>query len=75
MVRNLGEEVKVGIKRYAAAHERSLEEGARDILCHAVKDESVRVGSLIAARFRKVGLRQQVPEVHGQAVVPAEFDA
>lgn len=78
IVRNLEEEVKAALKRRAARYGRSMEEEARQILRNAVKDESVpapRLGSRIAARFRKAGLSQELPEFHGQAVVPADFDA
>jgi antitoxin FitA len=78
IVRNLEEEVKAGLKRRAARHGRSMEEEAREILRNAVKEESLpapRLGSRIAARFRKAGLTKDLPEFHGQTVVPADFDA
>lgn len=76
IVRNLEEEVKAVLKRRAARHGCSMEEEARRILRNAVKDEPApRLGSRIAARFNKVGLSEDLPELHGQVVTPADFGA
>lgn len=34
----------------------------------------IRLGSRIAARFAEVGLTEPLPELHGQAIAPMEFD-
>ena len=78
IVRNLEEEIKLALKRRAVRHGCSMEEEARRILRNAVKDESLpvpRLGSRIAARFRKTGLTEDLPEFHGQAVAAADFGA
>jgi plasmid stability protein len=75
-VRNLEEDVKQRLKRRAERHGASMEEEVRQILRNAVKDENQpapRLGSRIAARFAKVGLAQDLPEVRGQAVQPLPF--
>ncbi len=76
IVRNLEEDIKTGLKRRAEKHGNSMEEEVRQILRNAVKDESMpapRLGSRIAARFRKSGLKADLPEFHGQTVNPADF--
>jgi plasmid stability protein len=76
VVRNLEDEVKVRLKRRAASHGRSMEDEVRHILRHAASAEPravTRLGSRIAARFKKAGLAADLPEWHGQAPRSAEF--
>jgi len=78
IVRNLDEDVKERLKRRAASHGCSMEEEVRQILCNAVKDEGQplpNLGSRIAARFAGIGLIEDLPELHGQTVRPADFGA
>lgn len=73
-VRNLEDDVKARLKLRAARHGSSMEEEVRQILRNAVKDESApanRLGSRIAARFARVGLNDDLPELKGQTVRPA----
>lgn len=75
-VRNLEEDIKARLKRRAARHGYSMEEEVRQILRNAVKDDdqpAPRLGSRIAARFAKVGLTEDLPELRGQVVRPAEL--
>jgi plasmid stability protein len=77
IVRNLEDDVKARLKRRAERYGRSMEEEARHILRNAVKEESrlvSRLGSRIAARFAKMGLIADLPELHGQLPRSAEFD-
>jgi plasmid stability protein len=77
IVRNLEEDVKARLKRRAAHYGRSMEEEVRHILRDAVKRQNQRVaklGSRIAARFAKVGLTTDLPELRGQVPQSAEFD-
>lgn len=70
VVRQLEEDVKARLKRRAKRHGRSVEEEVRHILRDAVKAEyqgAPKLGSRIAARFRKGGLTADLPELHGQA--------
>lgn len=76
VVRHLEQDVKARLKRRAARHGSSVEEEIRQILRNAVKDENqaaFRLGSRIAARFAKVGLTKDLPELRGQVVNPADF--
>jgi plasmid stability protein len=76
VVRNLEDEVKMRLKRRAARHGRSMEDEVRHILRHAAIAEPrvvTRLGSRIAARFKKAGLVADFPEWHGQAPRSAEF--
>lgn len=77
VVRNLDEDIKDGLKRRAAAHGWSMEEEARQILRQAVVGEArtvTRLGSRIAQRFAKLGLKEALPELRGQAARPADFE-
>ncbi len=76
IVRNLEDDVKTRLKRRAARHGRSMEEEVRQILRNAAKEENrpvPRLGSRIAARFKKAGLTADLPELHGQAPRSADF--
>jgi len=76
-VRNLEEDVKLRLKKRAERHGYSMEEEVRQILRNAVKDENQpapRLGSRIAARFAKIGLSKELPELRGQAARPLPFD-
>jgi plasmid stability protein len=76
IVRNLSKDVKAGLKRRAARHGRSMEAEAREILAAAVaRDETRRLplGQAIAARFKGLGLKAEIPELRGEAPRPARF--
>jgi plasmid stability protein len=77
VVRQLDDDVKAKLQRRARQHGRSTEEEVREILRNAVKGEDVSrraLGSRLAARFARVGLRQEIPELRGQAAQPAELE-
>ena len=76
IVRDLEDEVKVRLKRRAQRHGRSMEEEVRHILRNSVREEgrpADRLGSRIAARFRKTGLTRDLPELSGQLARPLDF--
>ena len=76
IVRHLEDDVKERLKHRADRHGRSMEEEARHILRNAVKEENrptAKLGSRIAARFRKAGLTRDLPELHGQLPRSADF--
>ena len=69
IVLHLEDDVITRLKRRAARHGRSMEEEVRHILRNAVMTENAcvsKLGSRIAARFRKSGLRAELPELHGE---------
>ena len=77
IVRNLEDDVKARLKRRAARHGRSMEEEARHILRDAVKNQhqrATRLGTRMAARFEKVGLTMDLPELRGEYPRSAQFD-
>jgi plasmid stability protein len=77
IVRNLEDDVKARLKRRAAQHGRSMEEEVRDILRNAVREQNQRLpklGSRIVARFARVGLDTDLPELRGQSAQGARFD-
>jgi len=68
IVRHIEEDVKARLKRRAQRHGRSVEEEVRHILRNAVREENralPNLGSRIAARFRKAGLTEDLPELRG----------
>ena len=76
VVRDLEDDVKTKLKRRAERHGRSMEEEIRQILRDAVKNSgqpAIRLGSRIAARFSRVGLADDLPEVRGQPARPIEI--
>ena len=76
IVRNLEEDVKARLKRRAQRYGRSMEEEARHILRNALmqaNQPAPKLGSRIAARFAKTGLKADLPELHGQPARPADF--
>ncbi len=77
IVRELEEVVKQGLKQRALRHGCSMEEEVREILRRTVREERsspVKLGSRIAARFRGIGLDEELPELRGQAAKPVSFD-
>jgi plasmid stability protein len=78
LIRQLDDDTKAKLQRLARQHGRSTEEEVREILRNAVRsvDEPPgRLGSRIASRFAGAGLDEEIPELRGHAVQPAEFDA
>ena len=78
IVRNLENEVKDRLQQRALRHGRSIEEEVRYILRDAVKDEGRQSaggqGSEFSALFAGNGLDDDVPELGGHPVRPANFD-
>lgn len=79
MIRHLDEDVKTKPQRRARRHGHSAEEGVREILRNAVRNESGSqgpLGSRLAARFAGsgLGLTQDVPELRGEQIHPADFE-
>lgn len=76
VVRNLDDDVKTKLQRRAKRHGRSTEEEVRDILRNAVKEDAVQrrpLGSRLVARFARLGLTTEIPELRGQAARPAKL--
>jgi plasmid stability protein len=78
LVRQLDDDTKAKLQRMARQHGHSTEEEVREILRNAVRDVDKapsRLGSRIAARFSRVGLNDDIPELRGNPVRPAQFDS
>ncbi|OIN77851.1 FitA-like ribbon-helix-helix domain-containing protein [Mycobacterium malmoense] len=77
-IRQLDEATKAKLQRLAGQHGRSTEEEVREILRNAVRgvdEPPSRLGSRIAARFSRVGLSEDIPEMRGNPVRPAHFES
>ena len=71
VIRQLDEEVMIRLQRRARRNGRSTEEEVREILSNAVRNEhgtQAPLGSRLAARFARIGLREEIPELRGQPV-------
>lgn len=76
VVRRLDDDVKAKLKARARRHGRSTEEEVRDILRNAIKDEGksrTPLGSRLARRFARIGLRAEIEELRGVPARPADF--
>jgi antitoxin FitA len=77
LVRNLDDDVKAKLQQRARRHGRSTEEEVRNILRNAIREDGVPLaplGSRLRARFARIGLDENIPELRGQPACPAEFD-
>jgi plasmid stability protein len=77
LVRQLDDDVKEKLQKRARSHGRSTEEEVREILRNAVKTEGAPqsgLGTRLAARFRGIGLDEEIPELRGYPAEPADFD-
>jgi plasmid stability protein len=77
VVRNIEAGVKASLQRRARRNGRSMEQEVRDILRNAVsqpESPSRGLGSEIAARFAKSGLKFDIPELRGYTVKPPSFE-
>lgn len=78
LVRHLDDDVKAKLQRRAHRHGRSTEEEVREILRNAVREEDAArspLGSRLVARFARLGLEEDIPELRGQSVRPADFES
>ena len=78
LIRQLDEDTKTKLQRMARQHGRSTEEEVREILRNAVRGidaAPTALGTRIAARFSRVGLSEDIPELRGNPVRPAQFDS
>jgi plasmid stability protein len=78
VVRHLEDDVAEKLKKRAKRHARSMEDEVRHILRAAAQEgihTALKLGTRIAARFRRAGLTEDLPEVRGVTVRAAEFDS
>jgi antitoxin FitA len=78
LVRQIDDDVKKKLQRRARRHGRSTEEEVREILRNAVRSEGnarTPLGSRIASRFRRIGLKKEIPELRDQPARPADFES
>jgi plasmid stability protein len=77
LVRNLEEQVKAALRRRARRNGRSMEQEVREILRNAALEElpARGLGTAISALFTGAGLDTDIPELRGQRIRGASFDA
>jgi plasmid stability protein len=69
--------MKEKLQRRTKRHGRIAEEELREVLRNGLPSDGVvraPLGSRIVARFRRVGLTEEIPELRGESVRPAEFE-
>jgi plasmid stability protein len=77
LVRQLDDDLKEKLQKRARRHGRSTEEEVREILRNAVRSEGDArpgLGTRLAARFRGIGLKEEIPELRGYPAEPADFE-
>lgn len=74
VIDGLQDDVLKKLQRRAQRNGRSLQEEVREILRDAVKSEPVGLGTQLMATFRGVGIEEEIQELRGYPVVPADFD-
>lgn len=78
VVRNLEEDVAKKLKQRAKRHARSMEDEVRHILRAAVQKRPhpiQKLGTRIAQRFHRSGLKNDLAELRGTNAVAADFDS
>ena len=77
VVRNIEEQVKIGLQRRARRHGRSMEQEVREILRNAAFDQEPArgLGTAISSLFATGGLAADIPELRGQAIRGASSDS
>jgi antitoxin FitA len=78
LIRQIDDDTKSKLQRLARQHGRSTEEEVREILRNAVREVDeppAKLGSRITTRFSGLGLKQEVAELRGQPVQPAQFES
>jgi hypothetical protein len=70
VVRNLEEDVAKKLKQRAKLHARSMEDEVHERVAPAQK-----LGTMIAQRFRRSGLRTDLAEWRGVTAIAADFDS
>jgi len=76
IVRGVEEDVKQALTRRARRHGRSTEAEVREILRAAVKEPErpqAGIGTRLAARFARIGLAEDLPELRGHPARPADL--
>ena len=71
------DDMKEKLRLRACSHGRSTEEEVREIIRNVVESDDVKregLGTRLAARFRGIGLDQEIPELRGYPAKPADFD-
>lgn len=77
LVRNIDPGLKRRLRDRAEKHGHSMEEEARDILRDALKEgrhPEKGLGTRIAARFRGLGITEEIQELRGFPVKPPDLD-
>jgi plasmid stability protein len=77
IVRNLEENLKQQLKQRASRHGVSMEEEIRQILRNAIAANEMPdrgLGTRINARFSKIGITEDLPELRGSEIKSINFE-
>jgi plasmid stability protein len=76
-VRNLEDDIHQRLRDMARTNGQSLEEFVREVLRRIALERTAsvdRLGTEIAKRFAKIGLKDSIKELRGRTVVPPSFE-
>lgn len=77
LVRNLEDDIHQKLRDMAQSHGQSLEEFVRETLRKVALECAAKpnnLGSKIAKRFAKIGLREPIEELRGRPLTPPSFE-
>ncbi len=77
LVRNLEDDIHQKLRDMAQSHGQSLEEFVREMLRKVALERGAtpnNLGSKIAKRFAKIGLREPIEELRGRPMTPPSFE-
>ena len=76
-VRNLEDDIHQRLRVMAQSHGQSLEEFVRELLRQTALERAAvpkKLGTTIAKRFAKIGLKEPIEELRGRPIRPLDFD-
>ena len=76
-VRNLEDDIHRKLREMAQSRGQNLEEFVRELLRQTVLKRAAsanKLGTRIAKRFAKVGLKEPISELRGHPITPPDFE-
>lgn len=77
LVRNLEDDIHQKLRQMAQGHGQSLEEFVRETLRNVALERTgtpIKLGSTIARRFAKIGLKEPIEELRGRSLATPSFE-
>jgi plasmid stability protein len=77
IVRNLEDDIHRKLRAMAQSHGQNLEEFVREVLRQTALERAAaphKLGTKIAKRFAKIGLKEPIQELRGRPITPPRID-